>query len=339
MNLFLFFFLTLLVLPMHSLAQTNIAGPLTIDATNKANYENRHIVVTGGVVTINTPLNLISLTIRNGATVTHAAQLDQGLRLTIAGDLTVQTGGAINVTGLGYPAMMGPGAGRIGEPSRDRRGGGGGHGGMGGYSANHPDSGGQAYDSLTEPSEPGSGGGDYGGNVAGFGGDVIRLTVHGILRMEGGATIAANGTDSQYRAGGGAGGSIWITAQTLLGTGMISAVGAGTGGYGGGNGAGGRIAIYTGNRQFTGTIRVGNGTIHEETISTVYALDTLTLNPTSVPGGSIVVVSAQLTAPAPAGETIGFFFVDTQAVTTTVTAMITARANSTSRTQPLTIQP
>ena len=56
--------------------------------------------------------------------------------------------------------------------------------------------------------------------------------------------IGANGATPQANAGAGAGGSLWISAQTLVGGGAFEAKGAnGNPGYAGGGGGGGRISV------------------------------------------------------------------------------------------------
>jgi hypothetical protein len=73
----------------------------------------------------------------------------------------------------------------------------------------------------------------------------MRLNVGGILTIDG--LVSAYGTGAlQDSAGGGSGGSIWITAGTLAGNGLLAADG-GAGDFfgGGGGGAGGRIALYS----------------------------------------------------------------------------------------------
>ncbi|MBD3260062.1 hypothetical protein GF371_05570, partial [Candidatus Woesearchaeota archaeon] len=82
----------------------------------------------------------------------------------------------------------------------------------------------------------------------GFGGGAIKLIAEEILTFDG--IIETNGTvgegASSYDAGGGSGGSIWVTADTLTGSGIFVA-GGGNGFDGtsdGGGGAGGRIAVY-----------------------------------------------------------------------------------------------
>lgn len=71
----------------------------------------------------------------------------------------------------------------------------------------------------------------------------MRLHVEGRLNLEG--RIVSNGASGTASSGGGSGGSIWITATELVGTGGIEAKGGGTGIGVGGSGGGGRIAVGT----------------------------------------------------------------------------------------------
>ncbi|MCP4712006.1 MAG: hypothetical protein GY869_25575, partial [Planctomycetes bacterium] len=133
---------------------------------------------------------------------------------------------------------------------------GGSHGGSG-YGSSTP-----TFDNYLAPQLPGSGGGiPSRGNR---GGGAIRL-ITAQLQIEG--LIQANGATSNSTNNGdnaaGAGGSIWITADEISGSGQIYAKG-GSNNYDGG---GGRIAIYspvmTGS--FTGNLSVwgyGSGTIY-----------------------------------------------------------------------------
>ena len=64
----------------------------------------------------------------------------------------------------------------------------------------------------------------YGNIPGGAGGGLIRLAVSGTLTING--VISANGVNGgvndyydQSQGGGGSGGSIWLTADTLAGTG------------------------------------------------------------------------------------------------------------------------
>jgi hypothetical protein len=176
--------------------------------------------------------------------------------LTVSGNAQVQPTGIITATGGGWDADSGPGA---GVASANHTGSGGGYGGAGG------DSQGGAPGGLTNgtpeiPTASGSGGGVSFGQVVGVsqGGGAIDLNVNGALTVDG--AISADGNNATYPgAGGGSGGSVWLTAGTLDGNGLISANGgAGQGNLGGGGG-GGRIAIYSPVNNFAGQITVAGG--------------------------------------------------------------------------------
>ena len=159
-----------------------------------------------------------------------------GLSLTITGDVWVARGGTINADGRGYGPGLGAGAGRSsGSPSS---GSGAGYGGYGGQSA-ALDGYGSAYDVIQQPASLGSGGGGGYGGVGGTGGGAIKIVAGGTVRIDGSVTADwANGING--RSGGGSGGSVWLTAQTLAGGGVLSANGgAGEPTEGGGGGGGG----------------------------------------------------------------------------------------------------
>jgi hypothetical protein len=182
--------------------------------------------------------------------------------------------GNINVSYLGYsggntnhPNGYGSGGGG-GSTIYEYGAGGGGHGAEGGNGANC--SGGTIYGSLTNPANMGSGGGNsYTHTGSAAGGGAVHLEVSGTLTIN--SNIYANGYTPAtvgYREGGlggGAGGGIWITANTLAGTGAIQANG-GIGGsdqytHAGGGGAGGRIAIFYATYAHTGSIQARGGAL------------------------------------------------------------------------------
>lgn len=151
------------------------------------------------------------------------------------------TGPAGGLAGMSLDGL-GPGSGRgsMGHGSS------GGHGGVGGSSGGAGEArAGSAYGQLLQPVAPGSGGGSTSvpeQGPGGSGGGRIRLEVaesaviDGFLRANGRNGTSNNGASS----GGGSGGSIWITAARIRGSGSATA--------NGGNstvcsGAGGRIAI------------------------------------------------------------------------------------------------
>jgi uncharacterized protein DUF11 len=224
------------------------------------------VIPTGGILYLNASLTVPNLIIEDGGTLTHSAQ-DGDFSLTVTNDLTVMPGGRIDASGQGYPGSTGPGAGSDGYGSLALKvpGGGGGYGGVGGRGRDIP--GGTAYGSITQPFDLGSGGGSsIGDRPGGRGGGLIRIECSGTATIDG--AILANGVNgylqSIFNAGGGSGGSIYITTGTFAGSGIISA----GGGYGdpdwSGGGAGGRIAIYyTDDTGFAGDITAYGGSGYE----------------------------------------------------------------------------
>ena len=183
--------------------------------------------------------------------------------LTITSNATIQTGGGILADGTGNTGGNGPGAGRyyyIGTVAPVFLSGGGGYGGYGANGgSNSLAAGGPAYGYLSSPTDLGSGGGGSSQNscLGGAGGGAVHLNVTGALAVDG--RISANGAPGVTTgAGGGSGGSIWLTVGTLSGAGSISANG-GLGNGQGGGGGGGRIAIqYTAN-VFEGSLSACGG--------------------------------------------------------------------------------
>lgn len=160
-----------------------------------------------------------------------------GLHL-VADEVRIDEGGAVDVTGAGHGMKQGPGAGA----STNTYAGGGGYGGAGGRGDAEGALGGATYGLEYRPTELGSGGGidlDQYGPTGGTGGGAVRLSVRGSLVMNG--ILRSSGT--QAGGGGGSGGSIWVMARELTGTGSIEARG-GDGWFGSGGGGGGRIAVY-----------------------------------------------------------------------------------------------
>lgn len=146
------------------------------------------------------------------------------IKASIGGTLMVASGASITATGKGpWPAANGVSYGGQADS-------------------------GDAYGSVLEPADPGSGWGIPGGasgeyNHPAFGGGAIWLEVVGATTLDG--SILANGGyskgwDHYYGSGGG----IYLKTASLSGTGTISADGNSTGGSNGGNAsAGGRISI------------------------------------------------------------------------------------------------
>jgi len=148
-----------------------------------------------------------------------------------AANMVVAAGSKISADGQGYETSQGPGAG----PTQND---GGSYGGRGGWNS------GTTYGSATAPTDLGSGGGSDTGDWS-HGGGAIRLDVSETLTLDG--EVTANGMIATSWWGsnvsGGAGGSIYVTAGTLTGSGTFAANGA-SGPYYGVGGGGGRIAVY-----------------------------------------------------------------------------------------------
>lgn len=186
---------------------------------------------------------------------------DPNLAITVTGNALVESTGLITADGLGYPSATGPGAGQSGGDA-----GGGGHGGNGASSFGGA-LGGLSYGFDFAPVDMGSGGGRDSGTSStsadgGKGGGLIRLSVLGTLTVDG--LITANGTANStagFDTGGGAGGSVWIDAETLEGAGLISANGGSGGTTRAGSGAGGRIAIYTCNLNLSTSQIIASGNV------------------------------------------------------------------------------
>lgn len=212
----------------------------------------------GAVATASSPLTLQSLDIASGGSLIPGGLTTEApnvLSVTVRGDALVDTNASLRADAAGYGLNNGLGAGHVDAMGN---GGGGGYGGVGGASL-FGAPGGMTYGSAGEPADFGSPGG-MSPVLAGFsqGGGAIRLQVTGTLALNG--TISANGADGAIEgAGGGSGGSIWITTQKILGNGSIVANG-GTGEvWQGGGGGGGRIGVYAATNFFAGTIAALGG--------------------------------------------------------------------------------
>jgi len=216
-------------------------------------------------------LRISSGTVFPGGLLTHASDVagsvpTKRVNLSVGGDFDLQAGATIAVDGRGYPGGIGAtgsgtggGIGGVNTP-----GGGGGHGGYGGHGS--VGAGGAAYDSFSNPVDHGSGGGanNYLGfnYVGGNGGGTVILSVSGAMTLNG--LISANGNsataigDIYAGEGGGAGGSVNVSANTISGSGTVRANGGngfrgGSSFYGGG-GSGGIISLRAASGQVPAAI-------------------------------------------------------------------------------------
>ena len=162
--------------------------------------------------------------ILSNAIVAQAQGGSYRVSLDVGGNVTVDTGAKINVTGYGYTARNGPGY--NGGKSNNQKTASASHGGrFANYSA-------ATYGSLVAPTQCGS------GSYNGAGGGAIRIAATGALVVNG--EILANGAEVSGYASG-SGGSVWLTGTSLSGSGTISANGGRAGN--GGSGAGGRVSV------------------------------------------------------------------------------------------------
>ena len=162
------------------------------------------------------------------------------LKVAVGGNFTLTSALGIDVTGKGFSAQYGPGS--LGNDGFTR---GGSYGGVGGVGAS-TDSVGVTYGNPTAPVDLGSGGSEWGG----YAGGAIHLTVTGALQV--GGPILSTGLHTQ-NVGSSSGGSIFITAGTISGAGLINANGGDPVWNGKPSGGGGRIAIIltTGGADFS----------------------------------------------------------------------------------------
>lgn len=168
------------------------------------------------------------------------------MQVQVTGNIVVEADGIVSGTGLGYNALLGPGA-------ADACGGtsGASHGGRGTASSNGCDLGGPVNGLFSLPTEMGSGG------YSGPGGGALRLTAAGTIFHDG--LIESDGV-VQGNYCGGAGGSVLLVGTGIEGEGTIRANGAGSGFFADAAApGGGRIALHGASAAFTGLLQARGG--------------------------------------------------------------------------------
>ncbi|RIL05170.1 MAG: hypothetical protein DCC71_11320, partial [Proteobacteria bacterium] len=202
-----------------------------------------NVILRDGVLAVATAITADTLRLESGATLTHAPQREQGLRIDVR-ELHVASGAAIDASARGYlggnRAGYGETAQTLGGAPGSGSGASGSHGGAGGqYSSSGPA---PIYGDPRQPTHLGGGGGAWSG-AGGDGGGALRIVASESVTVDG--AIRANGGISGGSASGeGAGGSVWIETATIGGAGTISADGGTRGGASHVGGGGGRVAIY-----------------------------------------------------------------------------------------------
>ena len=220
------------------------ASSTLILATNIGAGVDIDIKTMGKITQSSTAQQTISgtLLIEDGGRLTHSGNTTVQARSVNfrANTITVNSGGVIFASSLGYAGSaggsgepgQGPGAGQSSGVMAE--GGGGGHGGSG--ADDGTSSGGQGYCDITNLNTIGSGGGGNSSWVGTAGGGLIILSATGTITING-SILADGGTGGSFSAGGGAGGGIKITADVIAGTpSKFSADGGDTSGVGGGGG-------------------------------------------------------------------------------------------------------
>ncbi|MFA6257704.1 MAG: DUF5018 domain-containing protein [Candidatus Paceibacterota bacterium] len=153
-------------------------------------------------------------------------------------NITIDAGSLISADGKGYGPNQGPGAGEdvsaISNPGAS-------YGGASSGNSNET-----IYGSATHPIDLGSGGITYGGGA-------IRIMVSDTFTNNG--IVSVNGNTSS------SGGSIYVTAKDIGGSGVFRSNGGGlyAGNYWKSPGAGGRVAIYYQTSSFGGTAEAKGG--------------------------------------------------------------------------------
>ena len=204
-----------------------------------------------GAVTVNSGGNIIaySSTTMINAEAGGSVGNPYGRGIAInATSVTVDAGGSINADGTGFLGGTGPGKGNLRS--------GGGYGGSGGQSTSG--TAGRPYGSPVGPTALGSGG-HTAVTIPTAGGGAIKLFVSGgTVTING--RLSANGLTGGADNGAASGGSVWIIASTLSGTGSIVANGGNHTTIG--SGGGGRVDIsQLSNNSFAGTLQANSGSI------------------------------------------------------------------------------
>lgn len=172
----------------------------------------------------------------DGGTWTHRANAStQTYRLAfdVGADLMIGAGARIDVVGRGYAEGAGPGRSTLAHQGAS-------HGGSGvGAGSDGLGSSPPTYGSFTRPTDLGSGGGPFRTGTS-RGGGAVRVMVAGAASIDG--TVDATGACAAEYAGCAAGGSIWISAGSMSGSGSLTADGGSTTWTAPG-GRGGRIAV------------------------------------------------------------------------------------------------
>ncbi|WP_413587051.1 hypothetical protein [Bdellovibrio sp. HCB274] len=226
------------------------------------NYTAQGIVTVAGTVNLNPgTYYFATLVVSSGKTLKILSDTTAGTGV-IINATTVTIAGTVNGDGTGYTGTQGPSPGRTSFSNGSYYGGGchGGFGGIGGgvYEFCSP------YGDPVSPTTLGSPGALA--DNTGAGGGAVKFNVSGTMNVTGTITMnglaAAGGVTTP--GGSGAGGSVWIIANSFTGNGTIRA--NGSNGYNGtttGSGSGGRVSINYATKTFSGNVQTRGGTLDD----------------------------------------------------------------------------
>ncbi len=155
------------------------------------------------------------------------------LAVRVGGSFTLAENAVIDVSGQGFRELRGPGGATDTSNAEITRGAS--HGGHGGHGVDAPDAPSPTYGCFVAPYRLGSGGGKHSGH---YGGGAVDLNVTGAATIHG--NVLANGVKGHDWRAGPAGGSIFLRAASLAGSGRMEAWGVSSRTGGGG----GRIAVH-----------------------------------------------------------------------------------------------
>ncbi|XP_066271773.1 uncharacterized protein [Branchiostoma lanceolatum] len=241
-----------------SINSLDIGGTMTFDA-NSTEVDS-FIIDDGGRVSVDNVMTMIGKSKnRTGQVLIAGTYAGEQMYLNVE-TITVTSTGVVSVDKGGHFGGQGPGAGTSYTSGAS----GASHGGRGGrgYSSNVLAKN-LPYGDIFSKGTLGSGGGmGRSSRGGGRGGGLIHLDGFNFT-LDG--RITTDGEDATYTdAGGGSGGSLWVTCDRFHGVGFIFSNGGDGNRYGGG-GAGGRVTIYynTGNFK-SGHIEAKGGTSSRE---------------------------------------------------------------------------
>lgn len=230
---------------VNGLPDTVASWEQTVDYTGTVTFKT---VYPNGDDTAFTNFTVTGDCIVNGGKWTHMANDSAevySLNVTVGGNLTIGAGGTITVMGKGYAVGKFPSGSAIGA-----------------HAATYTGDSSHIYGDVYAPTRCGSGGAS-GNNSASCGGGVIVLSVAGSAVIDG-TLDAQSSTQSSAKNGNpekgvGAGGSIFVTAASISGSGTVIASAYENNGtsYSSEAGSGGRIALVA----TTGDVTIPNANL------------------------------------------------------------------------------